>query len=101
MAKKRHKEADRVRLKMLLQLLPPRAANYIDPDYYYTPDNPASRQPERERARRALADLFPNGPPDAATLSNKLLAKRVNEWLEAKKQPTLKQRTIQRAAGRP
>lgn len=89
-----------MRLKMLLQVLPPRAANYIDPDYYYTPDNPASRQPHRERARRALTALFPDGPPDAATLPNKLLAKQVNDRLKAEKQPTVEERTILRAAGR-
>ena len=101
MAKKRYKEVDRVRLKMLLQLLPPRAANYIDPDYYYTPDNPASQQPERERARRAIAALFPDGPPDAAELPNKLLVNQVNDWLEANNLPSVEQRTIRRAARRP
>jgi hypothetical protein len=63
--------------------------------------NPASRQPQRERARRALIALFPDGPPDAATLSNKALAKIVNEWLESQGQAPVNQRTIQRAAGRP
>jgi hypothetical protein len=61
----------------------------------------ASRQPDRERARRALGALFPDGPPDAASLPNKRLAKQVNEWLEANGQPSVGQRTIQRAAGRP
>jgi hypothetical protein len=48
--------------------------------------NLRSRQPQRERARRALAALFPDGPPDAADLPNKLLANQVNDWLEANKQ---------------
>src|SRR5262245_52097798 len=101
MAKRRRKEADRVHLKWLLQVISPLAAKDIDPDYYYTPDNPASRQPHRERARRALAVLFPDGTPDAAVLPNKLLAKQVNEWLETNGQAPVTLRTIQRAAGRP
>ena len=101
MAKKKRKKTDQDRLKMLLQLLPPRAANYIDPEYQEIADNPTTRQPNRERARRALVALFPKGVPDAATLPNKLLAKKVNDWLEAKEQPSVSQRTIQRAAGRP
>src|SRR5262249_21554922 len=46
-----------------------------------------TRQPHRERARRALDALFGSEVPDAAALPNKHLAARVNEWLEARKQP--------------
>jgi hypothetical protein len=62
--------------------------------------NRATRQPQRERARRALAVLFPAGIPDAAELPNSHLDKRVNEWLKAQGQPELNQRTIRRAANR-
>jgi hypothetical protein len=41
----------------------------------------ATRQPQRERARCALKALFGSAVPNAATLPNKLLAKKVNEWL--------------------
>jgi hypothetical protein len=83
------------------RLLPDKGASVDLNQLGQSAPNPASRQPHRERARRALAALFPDGLPDAATLSNKLLAKRVNEWLKANKQPLVEQRTIQRAAGRP
>jgi hypothetical protein len=85
---------------MLLQIISPLARKDIDPDYFEVPDNPATRQPHRERARRALDAMFPEGIPDAATIPNKLLAKQVNDWLEARKQPPVRLRTIQRAAGR-
>jgi hypothetical protein len=62
--------------------------------------NRATRQPQRERARRALAVLFPAGIPDAAELPNSHLDKRVNEWLKAQGQPELNQRTIRRTANR-
>ena len=64
------------------------------------PKDQARRQPGRERARRALEALFGSRVPDAAALPNKRLAAQVNEWLEERKQPSVGQRTIQRAAGR-
>jgi hypothetical protein len=72
-----------------------------NPDYHEVADDPTTRQPQRERARRALAALFPGGPPDAATLPNKHLANRVNDWLTAHDMEPVGQRSIQRAAGRP
>src|SRR5262249_31423567 len=65
-----------------------------------SPKNTATRQPQQERARRALKALFGSEVPDAAALPNKHLANKVNKWLEARKQLPVKQRTIQRAAGR-
>ena len=99
MAKRRRKGADRLRLEHLQSVTG--HLKFLDPEYELIPDNPASRQPERERARRAIKALFPEGVPDAATLSNKRLAKKVNEWLELNKEEPVQQRTIQRAAGRP
>jgi hypothetical protein len=64
------------------------------------PPAPATRQPQQERARRALTALFGSEVPDAAVLPNKHLATRVNKWLEERQQPPVRQRTIQRAAGR-
>jgi hypothetical protein len=60
----------------------------------------ATRQPQRERARRALRALFDSEVPDAATLPNKHLADTVIRWLKDKNQPPVGQRTIRRAAGR-
>jgi hypothetical protein len=60
----------------------------------------ATRQPQQERARRALRALFGNEVPDAATLPNKHLADKVNKWLKDQGQPPVEQRTIRRAAGR-
>jgi hypothetical protein len=64
------------------------------------PPAPATRQPQQERARRALRALFGSEVPDAATLPNKHLDDKVNKWLEDQDQPPVKQRTIRRAAGR-
>ena len=97
---RRRKKADTGRLLMLLQTLPPSAARYINPYYYEAGSNPATQQPKRERARRVLADLFPDRVPDPATLSNKELAKKVNDFLKAAGQPQLEERTIRRAADR-
>jgi hypothetical protein len=64
------------------------------------PKNKATRQPQQERVRRALDGLFGSKVPDAASLPNKLLAKKVNEWLKERNEPPVQQRTVQRAAGR-
>jgi hypothetical protein len=60
----------------------------------------ATRQPQQERARRALRALFGSKVPDAATLPNKHLAEKVNKWLKDHQQPPVGQRTVQRAASR-
>jgi hypothetical protein len=93
---------ERERLRSLRQIVSPMAAADINPDYQLVEveDRPETRQPDRERARRVLAALFPDDIPDAAALPNKHLAKKVNDWLAVKGQPPVKQRTIQRAAGR-
>jgi hypothetical protein len=65
--------------------------------------NPATRQPERERARRALTALFPGFPdtvPDPATVPNKHLDVEVNNWLKVHGEKPVTQRTVRRAAGR-
>jgi hypothetical protein len=62
--------------------------------------SPATRGPQRERARRALTALFGSKVPDAATLPNKLLVDKVNKWLDDQQQPPVGPRTVQRAAGR-
>ena len=65
-----------------------------------SPKNTVTRQPHRERARRALDALFGSKVPDAAALPNKPLGKKVNDWLTKRSEPPVQQRTIQRAAGR-
>ncbi len=72
----------------------------INPDYKLEPANPATRQPERERARRVLFAIFGDNVPDPGELSNKLLLDQIHKWLETNKQKSLGYRTILRAAGR-
>jgi len=52
--------------------------------------------PALERARRALESLYPNGVPDAATVSNNRLYKQVSEMLSE----GVSADTVLRAAGR-
>jgi hypothetical protein len=57
-------------------------------------------QPTRERASRAIQELYPNGVPDQATLPNAKLCRSVGDWLKEKKLPGVSDPTILRAAGR-
>jgi hypothetical protein len=57
-------------------------------------------QPERERAKGALAALYPKGVPDQGTLSDAWLYKAVGDWCQRNKQPDIKRDTLLRAAGR-
>jgi hypothetical protein len=58
------------------------------------------KQPLRERARRALDELYPDGVPDQITKSNAELVSAVNAHLTAKREKGLSPDTILRAAGR-
>jgi hypothetical protein len=61
----------------------------------------ANRQPARERAKRAIKLLYPTTEvPDAATLPNKILFRRVGDWLKEQKLQPVSDATILRAAGR-
>jgi hypothetical protein len=40
-------------------------------------------RPARERALRAIQEIFPHGVPEQATLPNANLCRRVGEWLKA------------------
>jgi hypothetical protein len=53
-------------------------------------------RPKYDRARRVIEELYPNGVPDAATVSNKKLCKQVGEKLSE----AVSDDTILRAAGR-
>ena len=58
--------------------------------------NRRKSRPSFERARRVIDELYPNGVPDQATVSNKKLCQRVSEKLPEAVSPE----TILRAAGR-
>jgi hypothetical protein len=58
---------------------------------------PSRRQPQREAVCKALSELFPNGVPDAAYLTNNDLVKSVGDRMGAR---TPGRDTILRAAGR-
>jgi hypothetical protein len=58
------------------------------------------RQPLRERARRALEELYPNDVPDQTSKSHGELAKEVNAQIEKRGQKAVSYDTILRAAGR-
>jgi hypothetical protein len=65
-----------------------------------TVPNKQVRRPRRERVEQAIKDPYPNGVPDQASESNKILLKKVDDWLEANKLPGVGDDTILRAAGR-
>jgi len=92
--------AERERLRALCMVVSPMAAADINPDYQLIEEEPATRQPQRERARRALSALYGKKVPDSAALPNKHLEKQVNHWLREQGQPPINGRTIRRAAGR-
>jgi hypothetical protein len=58
------------------------------------------RQPLRERARRALDELYPNGVPDQINKSDAELVRAVNAQIKQRGQNGLSHDTILRAAGR-
>jgi hypothetical protein len=58
------------------------------------------RQPLRERARKALDELYPNGVPDPISKSNAELVSAVDAHIAAKRETCLSRDTILRAAGR-
>jgi hypothetical protein len=57
-------------------------------------------RPAFERARRVIDELYPDGIPDQATVSNKSLCTQVNEKLKKMGQQPVSQDTVERAAGR-
>jgi hypothetical protein len=57
-------------------------------------------QPGRERAQRVLNALYPDGPPDQATVPNANLCGRVGDKLKELGLPAVSDDTILRAAGR-
>jgi hypothetical protein len=68
------------------------------------PTQPAERtprkQPLRERAQRALDELYPNGVPDQVSVSDPELSSAVNALIKKRGQKELSHDTILRAAGR-
>jgi len=58
------------------------------------------KQPLRERAQRALHELYPNGVPDPISKSNAELVSAVDAHIAAKHETCLSRDTILRAAGR-
>jgi hypothetical protein len=61
---------------------------------------PTRRQPLRDRARRALDELYPNGVPDPTSKSNAELVSAVDAHIAKKRETCLSRDTILRAAGR-
>jgi hypothetical protein len=57
------------------------------------------RQPQRERAERAIAAVYPNGIPDQGTVSDAWLCKAVGDWCQQNGW-NISEDTILRAAGR-
>jgi hypothetical protein len=57
-------------------------------------------QPERERAKSAVAAVYPNGVPNQSTVSNVRLYKAVGDWCQQNGRPDISKDTILRAAGR-
>jgi hypothetical protein len=55
-------------------------------------------QPERNRAKSAVAALYPDGVP--GTVSDVRLCKAVKDWCQKNGQPDISEDTILRAAGR-
>ncbi len=60
----------------------------------------ARSQPSRERAKRALVDIYNGNIPDQATEPNPLLCRKVAAWLKKRNLADVKDDTILRAAGR-
>jgi hypothetical protein len=58
------------------------------------------RQPSRERAKKALDELYHGRIPDQDSEPNPILCRKVGEWLKKNKLPEVKDDTILRAAGR-
>jgi hypothetical protein len=56
--------------------------------------------PKRKIALQALAALFPQRIPNAASIPNKLLVRRVAQWIKDNSLPAVGDDTILRAAGR-
>lgn len=57
-------------------------------------------RPKRKIALQALAALFPQQIPNAASIPNKLLVRRVDRWIKDNGLPAVGDDTILRAAGR-
>jgi hypothetical protein len=58
------------------------------------------RQPSRDRAKRALADIYSDNIPDQAVEPNSILCRKVGAWLKKYNLAEVKDDTILRAAGR-
>jgi hypothetical protein len=61
---------------------------------------PTRKQPLRERARRALDELYPDGVPDQTSKSDAELVRAVEAQIRKSGQPPVSRETILRAAGR-
>jgi hypothetical protein len=61
---------------------------------------PTRKQPLRERAKRALDELYPNGVPDQVSVSDAELFSAVNALIKKRGEKGLSHDTILRAAGR-
>ena len=63
-------------------------------------DRTPRKQMARERAERAIKDLYPAGVPNQSTEPNSILWRKVGDWLKKNKLPDTSLDTILRAAGR-
>jgi hypothetical protein len=61
---------------------------------------PKRTRPARDRAKRVLQKLFPEGIPDQSTLPNIYLCRQVADRLKALNEPGVESDSILRAAGR-
>ena len=72
----------------------------VPTDLEGTTPNKQVRRPQRERAEWAVKDLYPNGVPDQASEPNRVVLKKVGNWLKNNKLHPVGNDTILRAAGR-
>src|SRR6266436_5647286 len=60
----------------------------------------ATRQPASERARLALAELYPAAPPDPKLVPTNILVEQVQDWLKRNGLPPVSAPTVKRVSGR-
>ena len=65
-----------------------------------TKQRTAKGRPNFERAKRAVDELYPDGPPEQAALPNMQLLAQVGQKLKNQRLPSVSNDTILRAAGR-
>src|SRR5437879_9985745 len=62
--------------------------------------DPTTRQPASERARLALAELYPAAPPDPKLVPTNILVEQVQGWLKRNGLPPVSAPTVKRVSGR-